>query len=501
MLRVQFILFALLFLVTSLTSETLRISQVQLENNLARVQFQSRSNHYCLLLRGDTVVNINEPVGFTTNGPSILETKNPADRGNRFYRLQEIRNSEPTDADGDGMDDLWENRHSLNPLDPSDAPTNLARYHAEISLSSTFTNPHPYLLVLPANSTNRTYATLQVTLSSSSTTHRVYFSHNNSGAVQFDPPSVLLTNSQSAEIRVYGLRGSHEENSTKVYVHLNGTNSPPRFTNQLTIVEGLQIEFEGNFEARLATNPDPSDHLRGTCNGRTRALIGEPDFDRIIRFSNPVTVRSFCSFTPVTVKRITASAPAGFVITLPDPILAQPVNLGPKCYFRGEESEPGEEPIPDFELSIGTNLFFGKAEIPPDGEGVDYLTPQEQANYNIDPLPQLNARIATLENALANLPPGQAAGPEGANLHVRIDVLKGLIGDYVCFSKRSVIEEEPSYKVPYKTIINQQISLGSNSPLLSYFSNFTQFACELVFFGYETDCMIGIVTGSLKPAP
>ena len=44
----------------------------------------------------------------------------------------------------------------------------------------------------------------------------------------------------------------------------------------------IEIHFEGWFECRLATDPDPTDEPRGV-SGWTYALAGEPDLDRIIR--------------------------------------------------------------------------------------------------------------------------------------------------------------------------------------------------------------------------
>lgn len=54
----------------------------------------------------------------------------------------------------------------------------------------------------------------------------------------------------------------------------------------------LVINFAGWFQCRLATDPDPTDEPRGV-SGFTFALAGEPDFDRIIRFHQPVAPRSY----------------------------------------------------------------------------------------------------------------------------------------------------------------------------------------------------------------
>lgn len=53
----------------------------------------------------------------------------------------------------------------------------------------------------------------------------------------------------------------------------------------------LTLLFNGWFQCRLPTNPDPADEPRGV-SGYTFALANERDLDRIIRFHDPVDPRS-----------------------------------------------------------------------------------------------------------------------------------------------------------------------------------------------------------------
>ncbi len=48
----------------------------------------------------------------------------------------------------------------------------------------------------------------------------------------------------------------------------------------------LAIFFQGWFQCRLATDPDPTDEPRGV-SGSTFALGNEPDLDRVIYFQHP----------------------------------------------------------------------------------------------------------------------------------------------------------------------------------------------------------------------
>ena len=52
----------------------------------------------------------------------------------------------------------------------------------------------------------------------------------------------------------------------------------------------LTLYFEGWFQCRLATDPDPTDELIGVT-GPTFIVAGEPYLDRIIRLQNPVAPR------------------------------------------------------------------------------------------------------------------------------------------------------------------------------------------------------------------
>ncbi len=65
----------------------------------------------------------------------------------------------------------------------------------------------------------------------------------------------------------------------------------------------MELRFEGWFQCRLATNPDPTDELRGV-SGYTFALAGEPDLDRVIRFKSPVAPRSHAPQVGVKVTEV-----------------------------------------------------------------------------------------------------------------------------------------------------------------------------------------------------
>ena len=77
-------------------------------------------------------------------GPTLIH--HPEDAETQFYfRFEPISVFAPRDSDRDGMDDLWELTHGLNPLDPADADkpspnfaglTNLEEYRHRFGLNS-----------------------------------------------------------------------------------------------------------------------------------------------------------------------------------------------------------------------------------------------------------------------------------------------------------------------------------------------------------------------------
>jgi hypothetical protein len=148
----------------------------------------------------------------------------------------------------------------------------------------------------------------------------------------------------------------------------------------LTAITNVKAWFQGRFQACFATGRDPYNEARGQ-NGWTWALEGEPDFvpansvadsidkfvGRLIRFHNPIALRPHVPPIGVQVASISGNWATGAEVefTVGDPLLGQPVNLGPKSYFAGNrpvragDPAPAEnypdarEPISNFEFHIG----------------------------------------------------------------------------------------------------------------------------------------------------
>lgn len=129
----------------------------------------------------------------------------------------------------------------------------------------------------------------------------------------------------------------------------------------------LRIEFDGFFQCRLATDPDPWDEPRG-ISGWTFALAGEPDLDRIVRFQDPLVVRSHGPPIGVEVRRVSLHGEA-----VPDhPLVGGRVELLDNPKFEGRNglvAEDGQEPILPFHLAIsGSGMRLRRAD-PLDSRG------------------------------------------------------------------------------------------------------------------------------------
>src|SRR3712207_1058344 len=93
----------------------------------------------------------------------------------------------------------------------------------------------------------------------------------------------------------------------------------------------LSLKFEGWFECRLATDPDPTDEPRGV-SGWTFAVAGEPDLDRIIRLQPQGAVNR--PFGPPVGVRVTAVSVNGEQVT-DHPLQGAPVELLDDPVFEG----------------------------------------------------------------------------------------------------------------------------------------------------------------------
>lgn len=115
----------------------------------------------------------------------------------------------------------------------------------------------------------------------------------------------------------------------------------------------IEVAFQGWFQCRLATNPDPYDEPRGV-SGWTFATVDEPDLDRTIRFRNPMVPR----FAGPTIGVAVSGVRVGGAPVPGHPLLAAAVDLLEHPVFEGRDgvvAGDANEPISPFHISLATN--------------------------------------------------------------------------------------------------------------------------------------------------
>src|SRR4051812_32240780 len=178
-----------------------------------------------------------------------------------------------------------------------------------------------------------------------------------SSTAQVDLSSASISGSQTATLTAK--TQSRQKNDITLTVEVKGNVVA---TIPFTAVSNPRLRFMGRYQARFATNSDFYNERRGTSSGWTWALEGEPDFvpaknnvplkrdqpvGRVIRFHNPVALRSHVAPIGVVVTSIEGDTVTGVVeCTGGDPIIGEKVSLGPNTYYASNFPENPKDPAP-----------------------------------------------------------------------------------------------------------------------------------------------------------
>lgn len=276
----------------------------------------------------------------------------------------------------------------------------------------------------------------------------------------------------------------------------------------------LILSFEGWFQARLATDPDPCDDPRGV-SGPTFAAPGEPDFDRIIRLQDPVAPRyPLGQQVGVTVRAVTVGgqpAPADH------PLLGAKVELLGGAKFEGRNfaiAGTGREPIDPFIFQIsGGGVTLQRQDFwdpqHPD-RGILDITPdvmaRRQPDFRIqspevaeatgmmDYVGYRKARLAQLQQRL----PGEQDPIARAALEKRIDALKkddeGMAGITGAILVTMGVQETFSFEIngPAPIVTDPTNRLRGTVGTSQYW--------PITFWmgGFDTDTLCAYLRGSLS---
>ena len=116
----------------------------------------------------------------------------------------------------------------------------------------------------------------------------------------------------------------------------------------------MEIHFDGWWQCRFATDPDPTDDPRGV-SGPTFTTAGEPVFDRVIRFQSPVCPRwPFTDTVGVTVRAVAVHGE----LRPGSALVGQPVDLRGDPQFHQRNlvlvGQPFQVLIDPFDLQVGS---------------------------------------------------------------------------------------------------------------------------------------------------
>ena len=176
----------------------------------------------------------------------------------------------------------------------------------------------------------------------------------------------------------------------------------------------LELEFQGWFQCRLATDPDGAFVRRGVT-GNAFAIGDEPDLDRVIRFQAAGTVgRSHCPpiRVGVTAARLLRSALHAPRTGTPVPgLVGAKVNLLGDPKFEGRNHlvcEDGEL-IDPFELEVRTDdgLFLQRRVV---GPPVNDMTPTQRRGSGRYPVSGAQVRLNAMRDNLTHM--GDVASPQ-----------------------------------------------------------------------------------------
>lgn len=298
----------------------------------------------------------------------------------------------------------------------------------------------------------------------------------------------------------------------------------------LTSIKNVRVRFGGRFQARFATDGDFFNEKRGTSDGWTWALEGEPDFvpaannvpiapnmavGRVVRFQNAVGPRPHVAPIGVKVTAVEGDVGATTVsFASGDPIIGELVNLGPNTFLSSnqpippgpppfENYGPGFEPMENFEIHLGTKFSGKPANLNdrPKANGFFQLSAAEKTRYGVV---ALNTFATQRKNALladyhALSPANRTGTAAGRNLATRIGHLGGSAADAIP-ATQGTLSGGWTGKETYNGTINSGITVTpGSSRVMTYFQAFSSYLFSGTLLNFHSDELCGQFDGTLQP--
>lgn len=391
-----------------------------------------------------------------------------------------------------------------------------------------------FVIVAPATLNPRPTQNLTVTLvGDEDATATIYLTKSGTGDFDFEHTSVNVTVGTPVNVKLFGKTASSAKDATLIEARLQSDSGPMATTEDVTVIDGVGVAYEGSFECRLATNPDIGDATGkpalplakpGGANGWTRAWTNEPDFDRIVRFSTPSVTRSNVgAFVPVKVTKIIATVPANVEFLNGDDIIGKPVDLGSGTIFYGSDAAnpaafgAGWEELRGFRLYIGSaasRYIDAQATSPPQLHGATINAQGPGVTSGVS-RPMYDNRLAALKAQYAAMNAQEKAAPAGVSLDERIQVFElyhpagasqyvnTIRGSAHCGKNHGqfmIGTNHADYGKP-AAIDKDIVITPRDSEVLKRFKNESDFKLAMRFGAYDAEALWGKVTGRIFLVP
>ena len=255
-------------------------------------------------------------------------------------------------------------------------------------------------------------------------------------------------------------------------------NKPSRF----------EIHFDGIFQDRLATDADSFDNPRGE-QGWTNAHSGEPNFDRIIRFNNPVSPRNYIDKVGVFITKVSINS-----TDISDSLIGKMINLGVNSQFVGSPNVGGREVLMNFELYLGdsTVYFYGSTSKTPFNSKFEINSQVAKNKLSIQSEDDMNKFVnhrIKLLNSISN-------HDENIIDKQRLDNIDNSLWVNTPWNERPLL-----MLMNFRFPIDKNIQLNPlDSEVIKIIQdhNIQEIIFDVNFYSYDGDGLIGRVTGFIE---